>query len=65
MGHNGRVPSDNKKFQRITVLVIIGAVVMSLALSLLSGAGALGLTSTSSSAVEATLAVPASAGPPS
>ncbi|MDN5790956.1 MAG: stressosome-associated protein Prli42 [Micrococcales bacterium] len=33
--------SGNKKVQRITVLVIIGAVVLSLALSLLAGSGAL------------------------
>ena len=50
MGHNGAVLSGNKKVQRITVLVIIGAVVLSLALSLLTGAGALGLTPGASSA---------------
>ncbi len=38
MGHNGPVLSGNKRFQRITVGVIIGLVVMALALTLVGPA---------------------------
>jgi hypothetical protein len=56
MSHNGAVQSGNKRFQRITVGVIIGLVVLSMALTLIGPALAASPTGASRTSASGTLA---------